>query len=277
MVKYFTPLLVIYMLFTVSCGKKDDPVSPKNIERIIIAPEMIIQRKGITFDVAVRYFKDYADHDKVVLTLNGQPGTLQSEASDQLTGTTMVFRFQPVAQAGDFPLKVVIDNSQKVVEQQQVLRFVDDYTLPKVWNSLQKDYLSTIFFREDKDKMGNIQIDGFLYGEPYTNLGNYFLTSRSSIQNAQKPFINGLSGQYTLKFDNGALQEIKVTHGDKSLEMDYSPAATSAEISVAEGTAFVSEENYGSEKVTTYHNQEFNLSLHETSREVYTIVTRVQR
>ncbi len=238
---------------------------------------MIIQRKGVPFDVAVRYYKDYTDRDKVSLTLNGQPGALQSETSAEIEGTTMVFRFPPVTQAGDFPLKVVIDNGQQVVEQQLALRFVNDFTLASVWNSLQKDYLSTILFRADRSKEGHVQISVFRYGEPYTVFGLYFLTSRPSLMIQQKPFINGLSGHYALEFANGVLQNIKVTHGEKNVDVSYDPAVTRAEIASVDGVTLISEEIVGSDKITTFRNQDFNLSLHETPQLVYTIVTRIRR
>ncbi|TQM52198.1 hypothetical protein BDE36_4001 [Arcticibacter tournemirensis] len=275
MVRYFTPLLIAYILITVSCGKTENPVPKKNIERILIAPEMIIQRKGVAFDVAVRYFKDYTDHDKVSLTLNGQTGALQSETSAELEGTTMVFRFQPVGQAGDFPLKVVIDNGQEVVEQQLALRFVNDFTLAGVWNSLQKDYLSTILFRVDRSNEGHVQVNTFRYAEPYTGFGLYFLTSRPALMVQQKPFINGLSGNYVLEFANGVLQNIKISHGEKIVDTDYNPATTRAEIASVDGVTLISEETVGNDKITTYRIQDFKLSLHETPQEVYTIVTRI--
>lgn len=274
MMKNFILILLALSILIASCGKDDNtPPTPKNIERALIGPEMIVQKRGVEYYVLLRYFKDYTEKDQVTLTVNGQSGTAISEETGSLTGTTMVFKFPALNQTGDVNFKLVIDNGQQGFESERTLRFIDDYTLPIVWNSLQHDYVSKIQWLGSRLKGGGATLLRIAFGEE-TGFGEYYLTDKWYSLTVHKPFIEGLSGTYLLTFNNTVLQQVKVIHGSPILDPNYNAHDTHLEIMSVPGYNFVSSGQVGNDLVTTYNGGEFTLKVHENEGEVYTVVTK---
>lgn len=276
MKSYLLKILVVSIALFVSCGKSDDgdPVK-KTIDRILIAPESIVQKTGVEYYVIGRYFKDYEEKDNVRLTVNGQSGTIIKEEKKELEGTTILFKLPPVNQTGDLTMKLTIDNGQNVVEQESMLRFVADYTLPTVWQSLDRAYRNQMSWIGRRFKSGGSAISIISSGESLNpSVGLYYSKDKLYDQLVHVPFIEGLSGNYLLYFEDSSLKELRIIHGEPIRNPQYSAEESHAEIRTELGATLVSTEERSNYILTTYKKNNFTLSVSENESAVHTLVTK---
>ncbi|HMR19895.1 MAG TPA: hypothetical protein PKA53_11410 [Sphingobacterium sp.] len=292
-------LILIWLLSVtlfVSCGDKDkqEPPVPKSIGNIIIAPERFVQKTEVEYYIAVRYGDYYDEGDKVTLTVNGQSGTLVKKERAAFQGTQLLFKLPPSNQTGDLTIKFVIDNGQKIVEQEQKLRFVTDYSLPVVWQSLMdEDYIKSMecLIRIDKQEFGgmvsvscnNRRINnppGFKIPAPSEemrsySLGRFWLTDYPSNMSVNVPFIPGISGWYIIEFGS-ALQALRIVHGELGVMPGYKAEDTHAEILAELGATFISNDwdSYYGYTIMTYKKGDFILKVHEQGRYIITLITK---
>src|SRR5690606_34600825 len=149
--RYLIQVLALVTILFVSCRDKEDTdtLTPKTIRGISIASENSILKIGTEYYIGVQYIKDYDEKDKVTLTVNNQRGTLIGEyiseyIIDQYTDfkqTKLLFKLPPNNQTGDFIVNLVINNGQESLEQIHKLRFITDYDLSTVWQSLDESFI----------------------------------------------------------------------------------------------------------------------------------------
>ncbi len=269
----------------VSCEKKGDiqPVAEKEeneeilsggkaIPYIMFGPEIPLQKTGEEYYVMVEYPKHYTEKDNVRLTINGQAGVISSEISNNNLKTNMIlFKFPANSQIGDMNAKLVVDNGQKVYEEEKVIRFVSDYTLPTIWQNLDEEYLSQLAFVGRRLIKGGSSVLRIRKPQNTTyDIHGYFLNTPSSSSYVFAPFIKGLNGRYELTFAEGKIRSIQVVHTQLSTDPDYRFENTNAELN--------SEYEYvsGDLQNAIYKKDKFTLQLkaRDPRHEIYTLITK---
>ncbi|RYE27376.1 MAG: hypothetical protein EOP45_01405 [Sphingobacteriaceae bacterium] len=264
-------LFIITLVFSACGGAKNTPTpaTPKNITQVLIGPELPVQQKTSAFYVGVRYFKDYSAEDQVTLSFNGQNGVVQNIYKSELTGTNVLFLFQPAGQAVTGKLKLSIKNDQTTFEQEKNFRITEDLSLRTVWNTLDKTYVSDIGKQIYRFKTGSF---GFDASAPAV-LGSYIDDPLVLVDQYGKILVPGLQGTYELSYTGDIISQIKVTQGDPAANPTFSSQKIYTDMAAIYGNP-VSRVQQNGVEVTTYGTSEFSLTTYLELRIMYTIVRK---
>jgi hypothetical protein len=275
--KNYIKLILAALLF-VSCGDKDNslitPVKKKNLERIIIAPEYMLQLKSKEIYIGLRYFKDYNDKDDISITFNGQSGIQLSEASSAIEGNNLFFKFPALAQTGDFKIKCTVKNDQNSITKELTLRLVDNFDISTVWSSLDKAYATSFVGYADRLKTTNEYTLRTLYNTGTTiSFGVYADNLGNLNQYVTKPFLPALPGAYNLFYEGIDLKEIRIHSGDPTSDQNFSPPKFYADMAAVYGSP-ISENNTSSGKITVYNSGNYILTVTETPTLISTSIIK---
>lgn len=273
--------LAIICLLSLACKKENNELSvEKKIDNTFLCTEKPLISQSDKVFVGLRYFKNYAEKDKVTLTLNGVSALEKGFRVDQLEGTNYYFEFPPQMNNGEVELILTIQNDQNTYTQKKKVRIIENYNLETVWDNLDNAYLLASFpfmYYHDINFgiFGNIVINGKPSQDKTITIGPYIPDGLIASTPAFKPFIPGLNGRYILTYnDQRILTQIKVLQGSS----DYDPQITYEklvnDVSQVYGPPISVEHDHMGNKITKLQYSKFHLEVYQAfNQDIYTIIT----
>lgn len=195
-----------------------------------------------------------------------------------------MFEISPINASGDVKVAYTIKSNNKSYIGEGALRIVDDFSIPTIWDRLDKSYVKTIPFITEVYQSGDFTIIGgsttvgsgeVIAPEPLSFLiGDYRSSYYAPRLLLSKPLIQGLEGMYIITYENSLLKELRLNIGNTNVDPNFNKNSLFAELNSLYGVPTIT--NINSRTLRTHQHGAFDIIVTDNGGEISAVLKKVR-